>query len=141
MSAAFRTVPARLFAGISIPPIVANRVAGARQPFLVASQLFQYFCGEELRAVAWWMSKRLQQARRDQHGNLMRLKAEKPGGLGGAETGRGNFPTQKLGLLCHLVHTAIYRDYGYHGSSSGRCIIYTKNNDGTSAATLSHFVV
>src|SRR5437762_3151104 len=34
------------------PPIVRNGIAGAREPFLVATELFQRFRGKELCAVA-----------------------------------------------------------------------------------------
>ena len=102
--ACFPGAPASSFAVVPFPPVVANRVARAGQPLLVAAQLFQYFCGEEFRAVARRMSKRFQQACRDQHRNLMCFKAEKPSCLRRVKTGRGNFPTQKLRLLCDLIH-------------------------------------
>ena len=53
------------------------------------------------------MSKGFQQAGCDQHSNLVHFKAEKPSGLDRIETSRGNLPTQKLRLLCNLVHTTI----------------------------------
>lgn len=53
------------------------------------------------------MPKWFQQACCDQHSNLVHFKAEKPSGLDRIETSRGNFPTQKLRLLCNLVHTTI----------------------------------
>jgi len=59
--------------------VIADRVAGAGQPFFVAAKLIQYFGGEKLRAIARWRSKWFQKAGGDQHGNLMWLKAEKPG--------------------------------------------------------------
>src|ERR1041385_2033748 len=85
--------PANSLAGISIPPIVANRVAGAGQPLLIASQLFQYFGSKEFSAVTGRVSKWFQQAGRDQHGNFMGFKTEKPGGLGRIETRWSNLPT------------------------------------------------
>jgi len=55
------------------------------------------------------MSERFQEAGCNENGDLVRLEAEIPGGLGRVEAGRGNLPTQKFGLFCKLVHTSFTR--------------------------------
>ena len=74
-------MPAGVPAGISFPPVVRNGIAGAGKPLFVAAELFKCFRGKELRAVAGGMAQGFQQARRNEHGNLMRFKAENPSRL------------------------------------------------------------
>jgi hypothetical protein len=92
-------MPASPLAGIRLPPVSANRIAGAAKPLLVAPELLQRFRGEEFRAVARRMPKRFQQARSDQQGDLFRFETKEPTGLGRRQAGGNNFPTEKFGLL------------------------------------------
>ncbi len=112
-AATFFAPASRSLAGVSLSPVGGNGVTGAGEPFLVAAQLFQRFGGEELRAVAGGMPERFQQARRDEHGNLMRFKAEKPGRLGCVESGgqSSNRETQNV---------ARSRSYAYGARRLGR---------------------
>jgi len=68
------------------------------------------------------MTERFQQARRDEDGNLVRFKAEKPSRLQRVETGGNYLPTQKFSLLCKCIHTRPF----FHGSIARRCIKYTE---------------
>jgi hypothetical protein len=83
---------------------LANRVAGAGEPFLVLPQLLKSLGREELRGIAGRMTERFQQTCRNQNRNVMRLETKKPRGFGGVEARRGNLPTQKFGLLRYRVH-------------------------------------
>jgi hypothetical protein len=58
IGASFLTAP--LLAGVSFPPVTPDRVAGLRQPFLVAAKLLQGFGREELRGIAGGMSEWLE---------------------------------------------------------------------------------
>ena len=104
-SFASRVPASLLLAGVAFPPVAGDSIAGAGEPFLVASELFQRFRGEELRAIAGGMTERFQQARRDEHGNFLRFKSEKPRRLGCVESCGNNLPTEKLRMLRSHVHT------------------------------------
>jgi hypothetical protein len=67
--------------------------------------LFERFCGKVFGAIARWMTQRFQQSLSDQHGNFIRVKAEKPRRLRGIKPGGNDFPTEKFGLLGGDIHT------------------------------------
>jgi hypothetical protein len=94
-----RSTLATSVAGVSFPPVLADRITGAGEPFLVAAELFKGLGGEELRAVSGWMTERLQEIGCDKNWNLVRFEAKKPCGLGGIEAGGRNLPTKKIGLF------------------------------------------
>ncbi len=50
-SFASRVPASLLLAGVAFPPVAGDSIAGAGEPFFVASELFQRFRSEELRAV------------------------------------------------------------------------------------------
>ncbi len=50
------------------------------------------------------MTERFQEVGCNKNGNLVRLKTEIPAGLSRVQAGRGNFPTEKFGLLGCLIH-------------------------------------
>jgi len=98
------------FAGIALPPITGNGIAGAGKPFLIAAELFQCFRGKELRAVAGGMAEGFEQTRSNQPWNLVRFKAEKPRRLGRIKAGGNELPTEKFRLLGSHIHTAVMVD-------------------------------
>jgi hypothetical protein len=55
----------------AFPPIVANRVTGAGQPFLVAAKLLKRLGGEKLRGVAGWMTEGFQKIGGNKNWNLV----------------------------------------------------------------------
>ena len=67
-----------LLAGVLIVPELADGLAGAGEPFLVAPELLQGFGRIMFDAVARGVAERLEQPRARQHGNVMGLEAEKP---------------------------------------------------------------
>jgi hypothetical protein len=109
-SVPFRTSPAAFPAGVSFPPVAGNGIAGAGEPFLIATKLFQRFRGKELRAVAGGMAEGFEQTRSNQPWNLVRFKAEKPGRLGRIEAGGNELPTEKFCLLGSHINTAVMVD-------------------------------
>ena len=92
-------------AGVSFPPVGCNGIAGAGEPFLVAAELFQRFRGKELRAITGGMAKGFQQTCRNEHGNFLRFKTEKPRRLGCVKTCRNDLPTEEFCLLRGHIHT------------------------------------
>jgi len=86
-------------AGVSFAPVFANRVAGAGEPFLVATKLLKDLGGEELHAVPGRMTERLQKVGCNKNWNLVQLEAKKPSGLRRIEPGGNNLPTEKFGLF------------------------------------------
>jgi hypothetical protein len=78
LTVAIRSTFATSVAGVSLAPVLANSITGTSEPFLVTSELLKSLGREELRGVSGRMTKRFQQARRHQNGNLVRFKAEKP---------------------------------------------------------------
>src|SRR5438128_4277742 len=94
-----RSTLATPVAGVSFAPVFADRVAGAGEPFLVASKLLKRLGGEELHAVSGWMTKRFQEAGCNKDWNLVQFEAEKPSSLGRIEARGNNLPTEKFGLF------------------------------------------
>ena len=80
------------FAGVSLPPVGGDGVAGASQPFLIMAELFQHFGGEKLRAIAGGLAEGLQQTSGNEDRNLVRLESEIPGSLAGVEARGQNLP-------------------------------------------------
>ena len=113
-------MPAGSLAGISFTPVVADRIAGAGEPFFVVAQLLKNFRGKKLRAVSRRMAKRFQHACGNKDRNLMYLKTQEPSGLSCIETSRSDFPAQEIVLLCYFIHAIGLRHirrgqvYGLH---------------------------
>ncbi len=70
-----------LLAGVLVVPELADDLAGAGEPFLVAPELLQGFGRVMLDAVARGVAKRLEQPRAGQHRNVVGFKAKKPSGF------------------------------------------------------------
>lgn len=104
-SFASRAPASLLLAGVAFPPVAGNGIAGAGEPFFVASKLFECFRGKEFRAVAGGVAQRLQQTCCNKHGNLVWVKSKKPCRLRCVQSGGNNLPTEKLGLLRGYIHT------------------------------------
>lgn len=86
-------------AGVSFAPVSANRIAGAGEPFLVATKLLKSLRGEELRCVAGRMTERFQEAGGNENGDFVQLEAKKPSCLGRIKASGNNLPTKKIGLF------------------------------------------
>ena len=112
--------PAGCPAGISFPPVARNGIAGAGEPFLVATELFQRFRGKELRAVAGGMAERFQQTCHYESGNLVRFKTKKPCRLACIKPGGNDLPTEKFRLLRGHIHTALRTYRWVDGRPRGR---------------------
>ena len=98
-------------------PVLANNLAGAGEPFLVAPELLQSFGRVMLYAVARGVAERFEQPRAGQNGNVVGFEAEKPGGFKHAETGGQNLPAQEFSLFFVNIHAVILL-----GGNAGRCI-------------------
>ena len=94
-----RSTLATPVAGVSIPPVFADRIAGTGEPFLVAPKLLKGLRGEELHAVPGRMTERFQKVGCNKNWNLVQLEPKKPGGLHRIEAGGNNLPTVKFGLF------------------------------------------
>ncbi len=86
-------------AGVSFSPVLADRITGAGEPFLIAPKLLKSLRGEELRCVAGRMTERFQKVGSNQNWNLVQLEAKEPGCLGRIEASGNNLPTKKIGLF------------------------------------------
>jgi hypothetical protein len=69
-------------------PVLADSVGYLDQPRPVFGELDQIDGAEKLDAIGRRVPQRLQQARGNQDGNIMRLTIQHPGGLLGREAGR-----------------------------------------------------
>ena len=98
-------------------PELADDLTGAGEPFLVAPELLQGFGRLLLYAVARGVAEGFQKPRAGQHGNVMRLEAEKPGGFKHVEARGKNLPTQEFSLLFMNIHAVILL-----GVNAVRCI-------------------
>jgi hypothetical protein len=100
---------------------LANRVAGAGEPFLVLPQVSQGFGCKKLDGVARWMPEGLEQTRSNQNSDFVRLKSEEPSRLCGIQSGWRHLPTQELSLCdVHIVTTKFNRI-----RTDGGCLRYT----------------
>jgi len=75
-----------------LPPVLANGVRRAGEPFFIMAQLRQRFCREEFGAVSRRVTEGLEQAGRNENGNFVCLKTEKPGRLKRTQPGWRNLP-------------------------------------------------
>ena len=106
-----------LLAGVLVVPELANDLAGAGEPFLVAPELLQSFGRIMFDAVARGVAKWLEQPRAGQHGNVMRFEAEEPGGFKHVEARWENLPAQEFSLFFVNIHAVILL-----GGNAVRCI-------------------
>jgi len=98
-------------------PVLADHIAGAGEPFFIAPELLQSFGRVMFDAVAGGIAERLEQPRPGQHGNIMRLEAEKPGGFKHVEPCGKNLSAQEFSLFFVNIHAVILL-----GGNAGRCI-------------------
>ena len=87
--------------------MLANNLAGAGEPFFIASDLLQVFGRVMLDAVTGGVAKRLEQPRASENGNVMWLESQKPGGFKHVEARGENLPAQELSLLFMNIHAFI----------------------------------
>ena len=98
--ASLRTTPASLtLAGVSFPPVDGNGIAGAGEPFLVATKFLKRLGGKKLPAVSGRMTEWFQEVGCNKDWDFVQFEAEKPGCLGRIEAGGNNLPTEKFGLF------------------------------------------
>ena len=106
-----------LLAGVLVVPELANGLAGAGEPFLIAPELLQGFGGIMFDAVARGVAERFEQPRAGENGNVMGFKAQEPGGFKHVEARGKYLPAQEFNLFFLNVHTA-----NLWGGSAVRCI-------------------
>ena len=88
-------------------PVLANNIAGAGEPFLIAPDLLQGLGCVMLDAIAGGVAERLEQPRPGQHGNVVGFEAQKPGGFKHVEPCGQNLPAQEFNLPFMKIHAAI----------------------------------
>jgi hypothetical protein len=102
-------------------PELANDLAGAGEPFLVAPELLQGFSRVVFDAITHGVAKRFEQPRAGENGNVMGFESQKPGGFKHVEPRRENLPVQEFNLLFVNVHKVILQ-----GGDAVRFIGYTQ---------------
>lgn len=94
----------KLTAGVALPPVAADGVAGSSKPFFITAQLLQNVRRKVFPAVTSGMAEGFQQSSSDQHRNLVLLESKKPSSLRDVKSRGDNFPTQEFSLFGRENH-------------------------------------